>query len=57
MGDVTNDASVDGFDVAAVLEAWNSNGQGKFNTDVNNDGAVNALDLGIVLDTWGPCPN
>jgi Lectin C-type domain/Dockerin type I domain len=57
MGDVTNDASVDGFDIAAVLEAWNSNGQGKFNTDVNNDGAVNAFDLGIVLDTWGPCPN
>jgi hypothetical protein len=55
-GDVSRNAIVDGIDLAALLSAWGTNGQGEFNTDIDNDGIVSGTDLAFVLGGWGPCP-
>jgi hypothetical protein len=55
-GDVTGDGTVDGSDLAAVLVAWGSNGQGELDADLNDDGTVDGSDLTFVLVGWGPCP-
>jgi hypothetical protein len=52
-GDVTGDGAVDGSDLAAVLVAWGSNGQGELDTDLNDDGIVDSADLGQLLSNWG----
>ena len=56
-GDITGGGEVNGIDLAAVLGAWGTDGQGKFDCDVDNDGIVNGADLATVLSAWGPCPN
>jgi hypothetical protein len=55
-GDVTANNTVDGVDLAALLSAWGSNGQGQFMTDIDGDGIVSGADLAYVLSGWGPCP-
>ncbi len=55
-GDVSANGITDGVDLAAVLAAWGTSGQGQFDCDVNNDGTVNGADLAMVLGDWGPCP-
>lgn len=55
LGDVTANKVVDGVDLAAMLGAWGSNGQGQFDCDVNNDGIVDAADLAVLLGDWGSC--
>ena len=52
-GDVTGDGAVNGNDLAALLVAWGSNGQGEVDTDLNNDGIVDGSDLAAVLVAWG----
>ncbi len=47
---------IDAIDLAALLSAWGTNGEGKFDTDVNNDGIVNGADIAILLSGWGVCP-
>jgi hypothetical protein len=54
-GDVTGDGTVDGSDLAAVLVAWGSNGQGQVDTDLNDDGIVDGSDLTFILVGWGAC--
>lgn len=54
-GDVTGNGTVDGVDLAAMLGAWGTNGQGEFETDVNEDGFVDGADLAILLGGWGDC--
>ena len=54
-GDVSGNGVVDGVDLAATLGAWNTDGEGKFDTDINDDGIVNGVDLAFVLGGWGPC--
>jgi hypothetical protein len=56
-GDITGGGEVSGIDLAAVLGAWGTDGQGKFDCDVNGDGIVNGADLAAVLSGWGPCPS
>jgi hypothetical protein len=56
-GDITGGGEVNGIDLAAVLGAWGTDGQGKFDCDVNGDGIVNGADLAAVLSGWGPCPS
>jgi hypothetical protein len=56
-GDITGNGTVNGLDLAAILAAWGTDGQGKFDCDVDNDGIVNGADLATVLSAWGPCPN
>jgi len=55
-GDITGGGEVNGIDLAAVLSAWGTDGQSKFDCDVDNDGIVNGSDLATVLSGWGPCP-
>jgi hypothetical protein len=54
--DITGNGSVDGVDLAAILAAWGSAGNGKTGTDIDGDGIVSGSDLAIVLGSWGPCP-
>jgi hypothetical protein len=55
-GDITGGGVVDAIDLAAILGAWGTSGQGKFDSDINDDGTVDAQDLAIVLGGWGNCP-
>jgi alpha-tubulin suppressor-like RCC1 family protein len=55
-GDVTGGGQVNGVDLAAILGAWGTDGQGKLDCDINDDGTVDAQDLAIVLGGWGNCP-
>jgi hypothetical protein len=55
-GDVVATGGIDGTDLAAVLGAWGTNGQGPLVTDLNGDGIVNGADLAVILGGWGPCP-
>jgi hypothetical protein len=54
-GDVTGGGEVNGVDLAAVLGAWGTDGQGKFDCDIDDDGIVTGADLAFVLGGWGPC--
>ena len=49
-GDVNNDGTVDGTDLATVLGGW-----GLAGGDINGDGTTNGEDLAIVLAFWGDC--
>ena len=53
--DVNGSGTVDGVDLAALLGAWGSNGQGQYITDIDGDGIVGGADLAYVLSAWGPC--
>lgn len=53
--DINDDNQVNGVDLAAVIAAWGTGGQGKFGADINNDGTVDARDLAAVLGGWGAC--
>jgi len=55
-GDVVETGVIDGIDLAAVLGAWGTSGQGSFDTDTNDDGIVDGIDLATVLGGWGACP-
>jgi hypothetical protein len=54
-GDVVATGGIDGTDLAAVLGAWGTNGQGPLVTDLDGDGIVNGADLAVILGGWGPC--
>jgi hypothetical protein len=56
LADITGGGVVDAIDLAAILGAWGTSGQGKFDCDINDDGTVDAQDLAIVLGGWGTCP-
>jgi hypothetical protein len=56
LADITGGGVVDAIDLAAILGAWGTSGQGKFDSDINDDGTVDAQDLAIVLGGWGNCP-
>ena len=53
-GDITQDCSIDGQDLAFLLSVW---GGSKPAADLDGDGIVNGVDLAIMLSNWGPCPN
>lgn len=51
---LTDDAIVDGADLAMLLASW---GAGPGNAaDFTGDGVVNGADLATLLAGWGPCP-
>lgn len=55
-GDVTENGEVNAVDLAALLNAWGTNGSGEYSTDLDGDSVVSGADLAIVLHAWGPCP-
>ena len=55
-GDVDQSGSVNGIDLAVVLQNWGVPSPKYPRSDVNGDGVVNASDLALVLSNWGTCP-
>jgi hypothetical protein len=55
-GDVDASSSVDGVDLAIILQNWGTPSPKYPAADVTGDGQVDGADLAIVLSTWGPCP-
>ena len=53
--DLVADGQVNGADLAAILNAWGTNGGKQPATDINGDGLVDALDVAFVLNFWGEC--
>jgi hypothetical protein len=47
-GDLNGDGTVNGSDLAIMLNNWFGVGVG----DINNDGGVDATDLAILLNNW-----
>jgi hypothetical protein len=56
LADISGNGTVDGVDLAAVLNSWGNAPTGKSNADVNADGVVDGADLAEVLNAWGACP-
>ena len=57
VADISGNGEVNGVDLAELLNAWNTDGQGEFDADIDDDGIVAGSDLGLVLSGWGTCPN
>jgi hypothetical protein len=55
-GDVDGSRSIDGVDLAIVLQNWGAPSAKYPGADINADGEVNGSDLAIVLAGWGACP-
>ena len=51
-GDLDEDGTVDGADLAMLISQWNSSAQW---ADLNMDGVVNGADQAILLGNWGDC--
>jgi hypothetical protein len=56
LGDVDASSSVDGVDLAIILQNWGTPSSKYPAADVTGDGQVDGADLAIVLSNWGPCP-
>ncbi len=54
--DIVQDGIVNGVDLAAVINAWGTDGGKLPRCDVNHDGIVDGADLAQVLGSWGTCP-
>ena len=54
--DIIQDNAINGVDLAAIMNAWGTNGGKIPRCDVDGSGIVDGSDLTIVLDAWGPCP-
>ena len=50
-GDINNDHTVNGTDLATVLSGW-----GSPSGDLNGDGTTDGSDLATLLSGWGTCP-
>ena len=57
VADISGNGEVNGVDLAELLNAWGTDGQGEFDADIDDDGIVAGSDLGFVLSGWGTCPN
>jgi hypothetical protein len=51
-GDLNRDGTVNGVDLAIVLNNWGICGSGACAADIDRDGVVNGADLAIVLSSW-----
>jgi Lectin C-type domain len=54
--DIIEDNAINGVDLAAIMNAWGTDGGKIPRCDVDGSGIVDGSDLTIVLDAWGPCP-
>ncbi len=57
-GDLDGDGVVGAADLAILLAAWNTDGEGApfCSPDFDNSGNVDAADLAVLLAAWGDCP-
>ena len=51
-GDLTQDGTVNGGDIALILSRWGSTDE---EADLDDSGVVNGGDLAVMLNSWGPC--
>ena len=56
VGDLFEDALVNGADLGIMLSSWGACGSGSCVADLNGDSRVDGADLGELLSSWGPCP-
>ncbi|MFM7051461.1 MAG: LamG-like jellyroll fold domain-containing protein [Planctomycetota bacterium] len=56
LGDVDYSTSINGVDLAIILQNWGTASPKYPQADITGDGAVNGSDLAIVLSGWGTCP-
>jgi hypothetical protein len=54
-GDLDNSETVNGVDLAIILQNWGSPSPKYPQADITGDGVVNGADLAIVLSNWGDC--
>ena len=54
--DLVIDNTVNGADMAIVLNFWGTDGTQFPGVDIDGDGTVGGSDLAAVLNAWGPCP-
>ncbi len=52
IADLDGDGTVNGVDLASLLDGWGGSGAG----DLNGDGVVGGADLAEMLNAWGACP-
>ena len=57
IGDLNQDAKVDGFDLSQLLAAWGQTVPPELPYDLSGDGQVDGSDLTILLANWGACFN
>ena len=55
IADANLDGTVDGGDLAAVLDGWGLADAGKLAGDIDDDSDVDATDLALLLARWGRC--
>ncbi len=54
--DLIADSTVNGADMAIVLNFWGTDGSQFAGVDLDGDGVVGGADLALILNAWGPCP-
>jgi hypothetical protein len=54
--DVVQDGAVNGVDLAAVINAWGTDGGKLPRADIDGNGIVDGVDLANILGSWGSCP-
>ena len=54
--DLVIDGTVNGADMAIVLNFWGTDRSQFPGVDIDGDGTVGGSDLAAVLNAWGPCP-
>lgn len=54
--DVVADGTVNGADLAIILNFWGTDGSAFAGVDVDGNGIVNGADIAVVLNAWGDCP-
>lgn len=54
VGDVTDDGSINGADLGALLASWGPCPDCR--ADLDRNGVVDGADLGALLGAWGECP-
>ncbi len=54
--DLVTDGSVNGADVAVLLNFWGTDGASYPGVDLDGDGLVGGADLATLLGAWGACP-
>ena len=55
VADVIEDGDVNGVDLAAVINAWGTDGGKLPRTDIDRNGIIDGADLAILLSAWGAC--
>ena len=57
LADLDGNGSVDGIDLAIILNRWGTDGGKDYpNADIDANGTIDGADLAQILGSWGACP-